>query len=169
METQQILAYADQQGRVYADWDETKHPRDPGGEGGGRFVRGGASRIARAKASHKPSTRKNQQIAYRHEASIAQLIDGTNLADNEPFDVIKGHHAVEVKVIIGGKNPKITMHPESLARKVAELRKNKRIGHTVVIDARGTPPAYYYKAGLGSFRLSAMQRVTRVHLREKFS
>ena len=96
-------------------------------------------------------------------------MNGKNLGDHEPFDVIKGRHAVEVKAIIGGKNPKITMHPDSLARKMTQLKKDKMIGHTVAIDARGAAPVFYYRRGLGSFRLSSMERVSRAELSEKIS
>ena len=142
---------------IYFGWDESKHPR--GGKGtreGGQWVSGRASR---ALATHVPATRERQRMAAKYEATVAKLIGGKDLGDNEPFDVVKGKHAVEVKAILTGKNPKITMHPESLARKTAWLQENKATGHTVVIDARGEGTKYYYKAGVGSFRLSAMREV----------
>ncbi len=37
-----ILAFADAAGRVYAEWGESKHPRDPEGEDGGQFISTGS-------------------------------------------------------------------------------------------------------------------------------
>jgi SPP1 gp7 family putative phage head morphogenesis protein len=122
-------------------------------------------RTSRALESHKPATKEKQQKAAKYEATVAKLINGKNLDDHEPFDVIKGRHAVEVKAIIEGKNPKVTMHPDALARKANFLRDERMTGHTVVIDARGDKPVYHYKAGVGSFRLSSMQVVKGSELR----
>ena len=91
---------------------------------------------------------------------------GKLTGDNMPFDVLMGASAVEVKTILEGKNPKITMHPESLARKVAYAKQHKLKPHTVVIDARGPRRKYYYKQGIGSFRLSGMKAVSRQELSE---
>lgn len=123
-------------------------------------------RTSRARHSHKPATREKQQKAARFEKAVAKAVGGKDLDDNEPFDVIKGRQAVEVKAIIEGKNPKITMHPESLARKANYLRDNEMVGHTVVIDARSSKEIYYYARGVGSFRLSGMERVTKTRLKE---
>ncbi len=119
-----------------------------------------AERSAKSKASHIPATKERQLKAAKYEESVAKLISGKNLDDHEPFDVIKGQHAVEVKSILpGAKNPKVTMHPDSLLRKEQFLKQSKMTGHTVVIDARTNKPVYYYKAHVGSFRLSSMQQV----------
>ncbi len=118
-----------------------------------------ATRTARSLQSHIPATKERQLKAAKYEESVARLINGKNLDDNEPFDVIKGRNAVEVKALLSGKNPKLTMHPDALLRKNQFLRKEKMTGHTVAIDARGDKPIYYYAQGVGSFRLSGMQQV----------
>jgi hypothetical protein len=111
---------------------------------------------ARALASYKPSTKAKRRVSEQSEADVAKAIRGKQLGDNEPADVTKGKHAVEVKTIVDGNNDKITMHPESLARKM----KQKATWHTVVVDARGTGKSYYYKKGLGSFRIANMDKVS---------
>lgn len=125
-----------------------------------------AERTTRAQHSYNPATKEKQQRAARYEATVAELIGGKNLDDNEPFDVVKGKHAVEIKTVLpGAKAVKITMHPDSLARKATFLREERMVGHTVVIDARTSTTQYYYARGVGSFRLSAMQRVHETELR----
>ena len=128
-----------------------------------------STRAERAKATHKPATREKQLEAAKYEKKVAHAIGGKDLDDHEPFDVLLPRHAVEVKTILDGTHPKITMHPESLARKEKYVRKNKVRGHTVVIDARNrSKPEYYYRRGMGSFRLSGMEKVSLSELRGKF-
>ena len=125
-----------------------------------------AERSVRATQSHIPATKEKQAQAAKYEETVAKLIGGKNLDDHEPFDVIKGQHAVEVKSVHPGvKNPKITMHPDALMRKGNFLRDEKMTGHTVVIDARGDKPIYYHKVGVGSFRLSNMHQVKAAELK----
>lgn len=130
--------------------------------GGGAAGRGAArsDRSRRAKASHVRMTRGKRAESDKHELTVARAVTGRNLPDNEPFDVIRGSNAIEVKAIIAGRNDKITMHPESLERKVKYARKNKLTSHTVIIDARGSKPVYYYRKGVGSFRLKNMERLS---------
>ena len=125
-----------------------------------------AERSARASASHIPATKARQFKAAQYEATVAKLIGGKNLEDHEPFDVIRGQHAVEVKTVLpGAKSVKVTMHPDSLMRKANFLRDEKMTGHTVAIDARGKKPVYYYASGVGSFRLSNMRTVKGAELK----
>jgi len=124
-----------------------------------------AERSAKAKHSHIPATKERQLKAAKYEEAVAKLINGKNLDDHEPFDVIAGKHAVEVKTLLSGKNPKLTMHPDSLARKNTFLKKKEMIGHTVAIDARGKTPVYYYREGVGSFRLDNMRTVKGAELK----
>jgi len=116
-------------------------------------------RRLRAKNSYKPATKEKQELAQKVEKKVAKAVGGKALPDNEPFDVLAGKHALEVKTIIGGKNPKITMHPESKARKTTHARKNKLKAWTVAVDHRGSPPTVYVRKGLGSFRLKNMENI----------
>jgi len=139
-----------------------------GGEGGpgnpgGSTADGGPSiddRAARATASYKPMTAAILAKAHEMEAKVAAAVRGRQLPDNEPFDVVQGKNVFEVKTIVRGKNPKITMHPESLARKVDAARKTGAKTHTVVVDIRGGRLDVYYKEGLGSFRLKNMEKLS---------
>lgn len=137
-------------------YDPSQARAPEGSATGGQWV---SARTARAIDTHISMTKEKRARAERYEATVAKLIGGKNLDDNEPFDVIVGRHAVEVKVVLSGKHSKVTMHPESLARKANFLRDEGMTGHTVVIDAREDKPVYYYKRGVGSFRLSAMHAV----------
>ena len=89
---------------------------------------------------------------------ITKAINGLATMDNSPFDVIvRGKFGIEVKTLVDQTNDKITMHPESLARKVASAKKlGLTSTFTVAVDVRTGTPQIYYKSGLGSFRLSTM-------------
>jgi predicted N-acetyltransferase YhbS len=137
--------------------------------GGQRIlIRAGADadRVARAKASYNPATKNKHRLADSMQTKVALLIGGKETPDNAPFDVIKGNHAIEVKTVIGSRNDKITMHPESLSRKVEEAERNGYQTHTVVIDVRAGRSAYYYKEGLGSFRFGDQGNMERVSVDE---
>jgi len=102
-------------------------------------------------------TKAKEKISTHSERRVAAVLGGEQTGDNLPVDVHVGRNAIEVKTIINGKNPKITMHPESLDRKMKYARKNKMSLHTVVVDMRGEKPEYFYRKGVGSFRLSSMK------------
>ncbi len=115
-----------------------------------------------AKQSYKPMSKEKERIATNSENAIAKAINGTVSGDNLAFDVVNGSsQVVEVKTIIDGKNPKITMHPASVSRKRTYIRKNKVRSFTVAVDVRGGEGAevYYVRKGIGSFRLKNMTKV----------
>jgi hypothetical protein len=164
-------------------WNDFSTPEQTkGGQGSGNFghegrpgLVGGAgagnglSRSERAKATHKPVTKAKRRTAIKQERKVTQIIGGTFTGDNLPFDVRTATHGIEVKSIFpGAKNPKITMHKSSLLRKVKAATQEKLKAATIAIDLRDDPPTYYYKAGVGSFRLGSMARVTENELREIF-
>lgn len=128
------------------------------------------TRAERAIATHKPSTRVKQQVAARSVTQVAQVVKGTPTDDHQPMDVIvktpKGTIGIEVKTLLDNSNDKITMHPESLARKDAWVRENKAQGHTIVVDKRGGRTAYYHREGFGSFRIASMTRVSGDQVRQ---
>lgn len=150
-----------------------------GGSGSGNYghrgrpgLVGGSSesvaRSARAKRSYNPVTKAKRAIATKHESKIAELIGGEFTGDNRPFDVTTDTHGIEVKTVLPGvRNAKITMHPESLARKEKEARSKGYKTATVVIDARQDRAQYYFRNGLGSFRLSSMEKISPNDLAEK--
>jgi hypothetical protein len=135
------------------------------GEGGGTTTGTPETRTSRALATYKPSTQARQAIASASEQDITQAIGGTRTDDNDPFDTTVrdgGHfHGVEVKTLIDNTNDKITMHPESRDRKVAWGRSNHAATHTIVKDVRSGQARYYYRRGVGSFRISSMRAVSR--------
>lgn len=142
-------------------YDESKHPRGAGG----RFSSTGGSsdKQSRAVASHKPSTKAKQDLATQGERMVAKAIGGTCTKDNEPFDVVmvrgKKKYAIEVKTLVDNKNDKITMHPESLERKLKWARANKAVPYTVVVDMRSGTHQVYARFGVGSFRLAGLTKV----------
>jgi SPP1 gp7 family putative phage head morphogenesis protein len=163
--------------RRLAGWDESLHPREKGGEFTDKGSAGStvalSARAARALASHKPSTATKQNRAALSEARVARAIGGTNLDDNEPMDVVVHDadtgktYGVEVKTLIDNAHDKVTCHPDSRERKVAWGRSNHASVHTVVVDARVSPAQYYYKRGVGAFRLGSMERVALTELRTR--
>ena len=133
-----------------------------GGGGGGRGKR------ERAVQTYVPVDASVRRAAGRQQMRIARVVGGESTLDNAPLDVLVGRHGIEVKALLSQKNDKLTMHPESLARKEAFVRREKLVGHTVAIDLRDPKaPQLYYAKGFGSFRLSGMERVTVKGLQEK--
>jgi len=126
------------------------------------FLREGEdpAKALRGLQSENKFTKAKMDKALEQEAKIAGALGGLNLQDNEPFDVIVGRIAVEVKTMIDGKNPKITMRGDALNRKLAYAKRNQYKAVTVIADLRGSSPRYYYKLGIGSFRLSTMSPTT---------
>jgi hypothetical protein len=111
----------------------------------------GASKSDIAAASQKKMSTEKMRVAIRVQDIIARAINGDTIPDNKAFDIIKGRNLIEVKTVIHGSNDKITMHPESLARKLA-VGGYKR--WTFVVDVRGTEAQYYLYDGVGSFRFN---------------
>jgi len=113
----------------------------------------------RALDSHVPMSKEKERIATQSEEVVARALKGKRTGDNHPMDVIltanKRRHGIEVKTIIDGKHNKITMHKESLARKLNWAKKNRAQTHTVVVKGQHV----YYRKGLGSFRLETMQEL----------
>jgi len=129
-----------------------RHDQSSHGRGGGRR--------ARALRTHKPSTVEKQRRAKTEQARLAKLIGGMNTDNNDAFDVLLQGHAIEVKCVMDNNNDKITMHPKSRRRKESYARKNGMQPHTVAIDIRRGQRAFYYRKGIGSFRLRNMKKVT---------
>ena len=151
------------------------------GHKGGSLPRGDSmsseNKAIRAKASYKPQSKEKSAAAWWAENKVVEAISGVHLKDNDPADVIKGkNNAVEVKSLFEADNDKLTCRKD---RKVAWGKKTGRQWHTVAVDIRGHhrtfhynpdginvdsvdiagEPQWYYKKGVGSFRLSAMQPV----------
>lgn len=126
------------------------------------------ARKERAKQSHKKSTKAKQDRGEDEQKKMSKIIGGVNDDDNRPFDVIAGRHGIEVKTVMDNKNNKITVHPESRRRKELTAKKYGLDMHTIVIDVRGGRRKYYYKAGVGAYRLSAMKRVSTREIKELF-
>ena len=128
------------------------------------YARRTASRAAKALASHRPATAHKQRLADEAEKRVARMTGGERTGDNLPVDHVVRNKAgkvfgVEVKMVLDQKNAKLTMHPESLARKVTWGHANHASLHTVVVDLRGKTPSVLYRRGVGSFRLAGLTTV----------
>lgn len=150
-------------------WGHAGRPGEVGGSSDeGAPAPKESTRSSRAKATYKPADLSAQREAHRNEASLARSLRGKRTKDNEAFDVIVGKTAIEVKTIVKSDNDKITMHRESLARKVAYAKEHGLQTCTVVFDKRSG--STYFKEGVGSFRLSTMTKIGDIgELKEKFS
>lgn len=141
-------------------------------EDDGEDVDNDAGRAERALASFKESTVGKQKRADFEQAFFAELIGGENDPANNAFDVYfpagSKAHCIEFKTVVDNDNDKLTMHPESRERKEAEALKLGAKTHTVAVDVRGDVRTYYYKAGLGAFRLDNMEQIAPHKLKEKF-
>ena len=97
---------------------------------------------------------------------LSNAIGVPRTRDNSAFDLRNDEVGIEIKTLVGGKNEKITMSKTALARKLAEQQAEGLKAYTVVVDrrARGMEgkATYYYREGLGSFRLSSMKELQQV-------
>jgi len=134
-----------------------------------RESQGSRARSERAKRTHKPSTKEKQRRGEAEQARLAKVIGGRDEGDNKPFDVIVGRHGIEVKTVMDNNNDKITVHPSSRRRKEAEAKRRGLKMHTVAIDVRGGRRKYYYREGVGAFRLRSMRKVTVAELKKLLS
>lgn len=136
-------------------------PRDEKGRWEGTGELRAETRAERSKRVFKPSTAEKQCEADRSEEQLAKGLGIARTGDNRPFDLVQGKVAVEVKTLLDGAHGKLTMHPESLARKVAFAEKYRLRTYTVAVDKREdvNKPVYYARKGLGSFRIEKMTRL----------
>lgn len=112
---------------------------------------------ARAIATHKPVTKADKKLSAQVGLKVASIAGGHHTVGNAPFDVFVGKIGIEVKTFTKNTNDKVTMHKESLKRKMKDARKLKlQKTFTVVFDAREGRSDLYIKQGLGSFRLGKM-------------
>ena len=115
-----------------------------------------ADRIAKAKASYKPSTKAKQIQAEQNEKRLAQAIQGLHLGDHQPFDVVISSKriGIEVKTLLDNKRDAITMHPKSLAKKYKAIKTMKlKAAYTVIFDDRPGRGQIFLAKGVGSFRV----------------
>lgn len=122
---------------------------------------------ALSRASYNKMDKAKLKVSLEQEKIVADSLGGVNLPDNEPFDVIHGKHAVEVKTLVDGKQDKVTMRKECRERKEKWARKNGKSLHTVAADNRNPPTQYFYKKGVGSYRLTGMERITLSQLKDR--
>ena len=121
-------------------------------------------RVQLAKDSAVRTGQHEQAIADKSEKVLAAAIGVPRTADNSAFDLRNDEVGIEVKTLVNGKNEKITMSKAALGRKEAERRADGIKAYTVVVDRRtgglSGKATYYYREGLGSFRLGSMHSVT---------
>jgi hypothetical protein len=152
---------------------------DGGGGGGGatkeptardRQTVAPSDRASRALATHKPATAAKQRAGDRQQRLVARALRGKPTTDNDPVDIVaqdaRGRTVgIEVKTFCDQANDKVTMHPDSLARKQSWARRARARLATVVVDARDqfghgrlySGTRYYVAHGVGSFRLGTMR------------
>ena len=132
------------------------------------------TKVNRAKKAYVPATKEMQRLGEANEGVLAKIIKGKQFPDNEPFDVVimkagKRAHMIEVKTLIKSKVDKITMRKGSRLRKVAMAEKHPTGKvHTIVFDNRSKVSKIYHADGVGSFRLSGMEKVDKKRLQEIF-
>ena len=120
-------------------------------------------RIDAATLNYKPATGAKQELARASEVMVVKQLRAQHSGGQRPVDVIvrSGTRTmgVEVKTMVDNKNNKITMHPESYARKIAWAHSHHASLHTIVIDKRGGTTQQYYRKGIGSFRMVGLTAV----------
>ena len=132
-------------------------------------------RAERAKATYRVSDKLAQDQGDKRARDVATWTGMKLTGDNEPMDAVartaRGQMCgIEVKCLTRQSNDKITMHPESLARKNGWAKKNRASTFTVVIDDRDdfeggkhadkySGHQIYMQRGFGSFRLGSMVKI----------
>lgn len=117
------------------------------------------------RVTYKSNDMATRRRAFTNIRDLVIVIGGEYVIGNGPFDVFKSGRAIECKTIVRGDCDVITMHPDSLARKVAFVKVNKLTAHTVVFDDRNG--RIYYKEGIGSFKINDMEEVSFGEVRAK--
>lgn len=142
--------------------DFRSEARVPAGSAqGGEWTAGGYSRSDNSKRTYKAATREKQQMADASEKHVALILNRQRTDDNSPMDTIVLHNGktlgVEVKTIIDKEaRDQVTMHKDSLARKMQWVHANHASAHTVAVDMRGAEAKVYYRRGFGSYKLHTM-------------
>ena len=113
-------------------------------------------KAALARANYSGGDKHQQDIAEKMENHLATELGMKKSANNKPFDLFGSKYAVEVKTLVSNTNDKITMNKSAIARKDAFVKETGLKPYTVVVDARGTEPKYFVRAGYGSFRIGSM-------------
>jgi hypothetical protein len=146
--------------KAYSDAE----PRDSHGE----WTDGGTrDRVGDAKRTYNPATLAKQKLADAAEMRLSKAIGLPRTRNNSAFDLVGKGVAIEVKTLVDRKRDEITMHPDALQRKQKEARKTKVNAYTVVLDERPGKQQVYWKAGVGSFTLSTMNRASSVQALRK--
>ncbi len=125
------------------------------------------SRSQIAKLSHQGGKKADQVIAEKTEHELSAALGMKKSPDNDPFDLTTKTVGVEVKTLTTGKNDKVTMKGEAIARKDEAVKSLKlKRTYTVVVDKRpagvGTSTGqirYFVREGYGSFRVGSMTEV----------
>jgi hypothetical protein len=140
----------------------------------GKPLTGLSEKAKRAQASQAKTDGEVQTYTKANEDRLAQRLGGKSYPDNGPTDVESqiGNktRGTELKTLVHGKNDKVTMKKDALARKYAWEKENHSKMETVILDHRdrfagGKNAAHYsgheiyYKRGLGSLRISSMHKV----------
>lgn len=133
----------------------------------GKTHDGGTSSVATksksdiAKAAHAGGSKHEQQMAEQTELELSHALGMPKSADNKAFDLQSKTVGIEVKTVVSGKNSKITMSKDAVARKNAEVASAKlKRTYTVVVDKRNPEShVFYVRPGFGSFRLGSMTQV----------
>lgn len=125
-----------------------------------------------ARDSQVVPTGDQKDRAWTAQKRIVRLLGGTNrhesgrLAAVDGLIVVRGVlHFVEVKAITaGGGNDKLSIKADQLWNAMREcLHHGGQDGpermHTIAVDCRGSRAQWYYKRGLGAFRLGQMLKV----------
>ncbi len=114
-----------------------------------------------AKAAHAGGSLHEQQMAEQTEMELSHALGMPRSSDNKPFDLQSKTVGIEVKTVVSGKNDKITMSKDAVAKKHAEVASAKlKRTYTVVVDKRSPDShKFYVRAGFGSFRLGSMTEV----------
>jgi hypothetical protein len=128
-------------------------------------------------AEHAHADQISHAVAEWIGGTVEEDTSGPGQKDKRPFDVRKkkrgsaGYHDIEVKSLLKGGKTSLSVHADSLLRKVEHIAANPANDfHTVAVDERATygEGAYadsysghrlYYKRGSGRYSLSQMYPV----------
>jgi hypothetical protein len=121
-----------------------------------------SEKVLRAQSAYVSANYAEQKIADEQERIVASALGLPRTPDNQEFDMKTPHLGVELKTMVKQTNDKITMSKTALAKKVDSIQAAGPgfRAFTVVADKRGGSTRYYYREGVGSFRLGTMHQVS---------
>ena len=117
-------------------------------------------------------TKKKKLLPHSGKKKIHSAIGGKMTPDNSEVDIIKGNHAIEIRLELQARKIVLRCARKTEISKTAFAAERGMQGHTASgIDLKSGTPKIYHRQGFGQTAFSSMERVSlstlRVSLKNK--